>query len=179
VTDQQRKSLKLLAKHGTACVTDGTRVTDGELSIHFATAMALIRHGFAMHSQSTLAITPKGMRRSGLTTETEGERRRRQAAEALAAQQRGEWQPAPAGAAAAADRAAAQERRHVAHLIEDINSNKEQARFEREMMELARSWAVPALIEECRRNADRYEAIAAKAVAELDEVRGKKQAKAA
>jgi hypothetical protein len=135
--------------------------------------MALIRGGFATHSESTLTITTKGMRRVGRVTETDGERRRRQAAEALAAQREGEWQPAPAGTAAAAERAAADDRRHIAQLIEAINTNREQARFERRMMKLAESWHDLTLAEECRRDAERYEAIATGAESELDELRAK------
>jgi hypothetical protein len=179
MTHRQLKALKLLAQHETASVANAaTRVNDAALSIHARTAMALIRGGFAMHSENTLTITPKGMRRVGRVTETDGERRRRQAAEALAAQRQGEWQPAPAGTAAAADRAAADDRRHIAELIEEINTNKEQASFERRMMELAKSWDDSASAEECRRDAERYEAIAREKEEELDDF-GRSRARAA
>ena len=76
--------------------------------------------------------------------ETRGERQQHLAAEALAAQKSGEWDPAPAGASAAADEKAAVRRREWAETVSAVNSAKDWARFEREMLDEAKARKEPS-----------------------------------
>jgi hypothetical protein len=61
VTGTQRKALELLAKHGSASISGSpTRVSDGRLSIHFATAKVLVRFGFVARGPDGLELTDEG-----------------------------------------------------------------------------------------------------------------------
>lgn len=176
MTPAQRKALELLAEHGTAAVSNKTRIADAGLSIHATLALALVRERLAAHVESRVAITDAGMRRAAQFQETPAQRRQRKASEALEAQASGDWVPAPAGAAAAADRAAADDRHHRAALVGEVNSHREEARFEREMADAARAWGAPEEAERYLRWAEEHDTAAATAQAELDDLRTEREA---
>jgi hypothetical protein len=108
--------------------------------------------------------------------ETRGERQQRLARDAQAAHDRGEWDPAPPGAGAAADRDAAYKRTEWGQAVDTVQSARERARFEREMLEtFATSGASPEMLRECRRDIDKAEAEVAEAEAELARLREKRK----
>jgi hypothetical protein len=67
--------------------------------------------------------------------ETRGERTQRLAREGQAAQERGEWDPAPGGAGAAADREDAYERRERADAVSELQSAQEHLQLERKWLD--------------------------------------------
>lgn len=177
VTKAQLQALEFLGEHGQASVSGaGTGVHDGELSIHHATVEVLVRQGFVGPGTEGVELTDKGKRRIGLIKETRAERQQRHTAEALAAQESGEWQPAPAGAGPAAERELADARREWAQLVADVHQYRDMARFERELRDLTREWDPDADLTEYQRRAEEYAAAADKAQARLDELRRQREA---
>lgn len=108
--------------------------------------------------------------------ETRGERQQRLAREAQAAHDRGEWEPAPAGAGAAADSEAADKRREWAAAAGRVQSAKDTARFEREMLETLRvGGASPEMLRGCQHDIDVAEAEVVEAEADLARLREKRK----
>jgi hypothetical protein len=173
LTTTQRQALVLLAKHGTATVSNVTGPRQGRLLIHSATAAALVEAEYAARDDGDqVTATQKGLRFARLKQETHGERRRRQAAESLAAQESGEWAPGKPGEGAAAESDAAWQRREFARARDKLNSRREEARDAREMVDFCNDWDMPdLLIEAYRREAREAEERVAEAQARLDALR--------
>lgn len=109
--------------------------------------------------------------------ETRGERQQRLATEALAAQESGEWDPAPAGAAAAADSEAAVKRREWAEAVGRLNSAKEWAQNYREWLNDAKAGNKPEeTLRRYRCDVEEAEAKVAEAEAELEKLRTQREA---
>lgn len=142
LNSNQTRALKLLAEHGEASVARrATAVEDATLTIHTETALSLIGHGVAEPSDNDgVAITEKGLRKTGKLRETPAQRRAQQAARALEAQASGKWEPAPAGASAQAERDAASARREWARARADVGAKQEEVYWARRMLRLAREW---------------------------------------
>jgi hypothetical protein len=142
------KALELL-EHQDAVVSNVTR-RDSEtemLTIHAGTALVLLREGYTKTVEGRrIAITDKGRTRLGRLHETPAQRRQREAAEALEAQARGEWDPAPAGASAAASREEADRKRSWAEQANAVNAARDHVRFLREMLEWAEEDGMPERI---------------------------------
>lgn len=97
-----KRGLTLLAEHGTARVSNTTKVKGGELAIHSATALSLVGAGYAEQVEGGIEITDAGRDRADQFNESPAARKRRGAQDALEAQASGKWKPTPAGYSARA-----------------------------------------------------------------------------
>jgi hypothetical protein len=143
-----KKALTLLAEHGTARVSNTTKVIDGELRIHSQTALAFAAAGYVEKTEDGIAITDDGRDRAAQFNESRAERKRRKMREDLAAQASGKWKPTPAGYSATAQSAEAEARHDIADARYHVAVAHDRINHAKRMIRLAKEWGKPSEVED-------------------------------